>query len=192
MSGSDDKTLDDGTVYTDATTETFDVTYGGRPYLTIKNYFADGDLVFSEYTSYENGTPAVMADSDGNVVPVKVDEDGNVVPNNSKQWNAQKQSGSTYPVSMIGGKTTKVTLEDTNDDAKLVNGDPKPAVIGDEITFVTGDGVDIGTDEDPITTAPYTDGATVEINFETLEDHSVRANTIWRISLTALAWASSI
>ncbi|MDO4399460.1 MAG: hypothetical protein Q4D27_00765 [Coriobacteriia bacterium] len=155
-SGTGTKVLDDGTTWTNATTDTFKITYGGTTYLTIKRYYTGTGtakkLVFLEYT-LRDGT---LADSDGNVVPA------------TDAWVAVAESGSTYALSGIVGVDTTVTLADSGAGAALVNGDPTPAITGDTITIITGNGVDIGTDDDPLVTAPCTAGGEVEVEFVTL------------------------
>ncbi|MCR5845011.1 MAG: hypothetical protein K6G78_00365 [bacterium] len=159
------KLLDDGTILP-ARTETFNVIHEGTTYLTVTRYLVGNELVFLEYTMGAAPYTGTMADSDGNVVPGE-----------GVEWDAVSNFGSTYKLSNIVGKSTTVTVNDPGyvDSEKLfhpahvINGDPTPAIVGDEILIITAVGTDIGENGDGLATAPYTEGTDVEVHFETLE-----------------------
>ncbi|MBQ3283501.1 MAG: hypothetical protein IJH42_06605, partial [Atopobiaceae bacterium] len=175
------KTLDDGTAYTGLIVKTFSVVLKPSEnetvtYLTIANYYipkrGDDQLVFIEYT-LRNGT---IVDSDGNVTIPEGTEAA------EEKWTPVEQSGSTYALSGIVGKDTTVTLMDrgyvddeTGDfhESSIVNASEAPSVVGDTIALVTASGTDIGTEDDPFVTAPYTEGAESEISFVSLEDPTI-------------------
>ena len=156
--------LDDGTEV-NARVESYNVTYQGVRYLTINRYYDEnGDFFLLEY-ELKDGT--------------KADSNGNVTPSQMVKWADVQNAGSEYALSNIVGENVKVTILDGDDGAKLVNGDPKPAIVGDHILIVTGDNVGIGTVTDWLSTAPYS-GEHALVEFETLQhEENIIVGNVW-------------